>query len=243
MNKILFIITFLLAAMVIGACSINIDVDLAQGSGNVSTETRDVSNFDRLELSGIGDITLIQADRESLVIEAEDNVIKHITTEVRDGTLYIGFERKFVFPTKPVKFTLTMRDIHSLNTSGVSNLKSESLQTDRLDVNISGTGNIELEALDCTTLAVNVSGAGNFQAAGKVGDQKISLSGAGNFDGEDLQSSRAVVTISGLGRVSLWVTDDLNVTISGTGGVDYYGRPQVTQQISGLGKVNHKGDK
>ena len=243
MNKMLFVITFLFTALVIGACGININVDLEQGSGNVVTENRDVSNFDRLDLSGIGDVTLIQGDQEALKIEAEDNVIKHITTEVHDETLFISFDRKAIIPTKPVKFFVNMRTIHSLDTKGVTNLTSGSIHTDRLEISISGTGNNELDDLICDTLSINVSGAGNFQAAGKVNDQQVTLSGAGNYEGEDLQSKNADVTISGLGRVALWATDNLNVTISGTGGVDYYGTPHISQQISGVGKINHKGDK
>lgn len=243
MRKTIFILTILLTALVIGACGININVDLDQGSGNVVKETRDVNNFDRLDLSGIGDVTLIQGDEESLEIEAEDNVIEHITTEVRDGTLYIGINRRAVLPTKPVKFIVKMHEIRGVDTKGVSNLKSNSIVTDQLEINISGTGNIELEELTCDTLLINVSGAGNFQAAGKVTDQKVTLSGAGNYQGENLQSKNTDVTISGLGRVTLWATENLNVTISGTGGVDYYGSPHISQQVSGLGKVNHKGDK
>lgn len=243
MNKRLLVIPFILLGLVMSACGFSVDVDFDQGSGVVITETRQVSNFDRVSLNGIGDLTLVQGDSESLQIEAEDNVIKNITTEVRNGTLYIGFERKTILPTKPVKFYLTMRDIHDLETKGVSNVKAESVQTDRLHIGISGTGNIEIEDLSASSLEISISGAGNFSSSGKVDQQEINLSGAGNFNGEDLQSKTAKVTITGLGKVTLWVTENLDVTISGTGGVDYYGEPQVSQQISGLGDINHRGSK
>jgi hypothetical protein len=238
MHKITFVIPFILTALVIGACSIHVNVDIGQGSGKIVTETRDVSHFDSLELSGIGDITLIQSDQEALEIEAEDNVLQHITTEVRNGTLYIGLEPKVILPTKPVKYTLKMHNIHGLATRGVSSVKSSgSIHTDRLEIDISGTGSIELEDLTCANLSISISGAGSFQASGKASDQKITLSGAGNYRGQDLQSQTAEVTISGLGQVTLWVTDRLDVTISGTGGVDYYGTPEINQQVSGLVKV------
>jgi hypothetical protein len=243
MKKTLFIITILITALVIGACGINLNIDVDKGSGNVITEERSVSGFDKLDLSGIGDVTLIQGDKEALTIEAEDNIIKHITTEVRNGTLYISFDRKAILPTKSIKFSLTMRSIRGLDTKGVSDITAASIVTDELEIGISGTGNINLEKLTADRLTVNVSGAGNFQAEGVVNSQKVSLSGAGNYEGEDLQSKTAEVTITGIGRITLWTTDNLDVTISGTGGVDYYGTPQITQQISGVGKINHKGDK
>jgi hypothetical protein len=243
MNKPLFIITVIIAALVIGACGINVNIDVEKGSGNVVTEARSVSGFDKVDLSGIGDVTLVQGEEEGLSIEAEDNVIKHITTEVRDGTLYLGFNNKAIIPTRPVKFNLSMRTVHGLNTTGASNIKSATVNTDALEIGISGTGNIQLDKLTADKLTINVSGAGNCQVEGTVNSQKISLSGAGNYEGEDLQSKTAEVNISGIGRVTLWTTDNLDVTISGTGGVDYYGTPQITQQISGVGQINHKGNK
>jgi hypothetical protein len=243
MNKKIILPVFVVLALLFGACGVNFNIDIEQGSGNVVTENREVSNFDRVELNGIGDVTLVQGDKEALQIEAEDNVIPHIKTEVQNGTLLISFDRKTVIPTKPVKFNLTMRNIHGLNTKGASNIKSDRINTDRLELGISGTGNINLHKLAADTLSVIVSGAGNLTTEGQISNQKISMSGAGNYNGQDLKSKTADITITGLGRAVVWVTDTLDVTISGTGGVDYYGNPQVTQQISGLGNLNHAGNK
>ncbi len=243
MNKRILIPVFVLMAFFFGACGFNINLGIEQGSGNVTTESRSVSGFDRVVLSGIGDVTITQGDREALEIEAEDNVITHIQTVVQGGTLQISFDRKTIVPTKTIKFNLTMPTVHGLETKGVSNIQADKLNTDTLDLGISGTGNIDIHNLTANRVAVNVSGAGNLTADGKVGDQKITLSGAGNYDGQDLQSKTAEVTISGLGKVTVWATDALDVTISGTGGVDYYGSPRITQQISGLGRLNHAGNK
>jgi hypothetical protein len=243
MNKRILLPVFILLAFLFGACGVNLNINLEQGSGKVVTENRNVSNFDRMVLNGIGDVTLVQGDKEALQIEAEDNVIPHIKTEVQNGTLLISFDRKTVIPTKPVKFNLMMRSIHGLDTKGASNIKSDQINTDRLELGISGTGNIDLQKLTADSLSILVSGAGNLTINGQINSQKITMSGAGNYNGQDLKSKTADITITGLGRAIVWVTDTLDVTISGTGGVEYYGNPQVTQQISGLGKLNHTGNK
>jgi hypothetical protein len=243
MNKKMILPIFILMAFFFGACAMEVDLGIDQGSGKVITETREVQNFDRLVLKGIGDVEVTQGDHDSLEIEAEDNVISHITTEVKNGTLEIGFNRKTIIPTKSIKFHLTMRNIRGMETQGVSNITSEKIDTDDLELGISGTGNIDIEDLTTKSVSINVSGAGNLTTSGQTDSQKIVLSGAGNYDGEDLQSKTAEITIAGLGKVVVWATDTLNVTISGTGGVDYYGNPQISQQISGLGRLNHKGKK
>jgi hypothetical protein len=243
MNNKPILLVMMITAFVLGACGFNINVDMNEGSGNIISETRQVSDFDWVQLNGLGDVILSQGDREQLTIEAEDNVITRITTEVRDGVLYIGFDRKVVLPTKTIKYYLTMRDIRGLETKGVSNIQAEKIDTDRLDVSISGTGNINIFDLSAQQLFVNISGAGNFQAEGEISEQKVNLSGAGSYDSEDLSCKNADITITGLGKVTLWVSDNLDVTISGAGGVDYYGNPQVNQQISGLGNLKRLGSK
>ncbi len=243
MNKKIIFPLAVIFALMFGACGVNVNIDVQRGSGNVVSETRDVSNFDKVVLTGIGDVTVVQGDHESLVIEAEDNLIRYIETEVENGVLTIGFERKSLLPTEPVKFHLTMREVRGLDTRGVSNIQSDEITTDRLDIGISGTGSVTINDLTADLAVVNVSGAGSFNAEGQVDSQRVTLSGAGNFEGEDLESQTAEVIISGLGRVAVWATDTLDVTISGTGSVDYYGSPEVNQRVSGVGRLKDMGDK
>lgn len=243
MSKKTLIVLFALFVMVFGACNFNINLDVERGSGNVIRETRDVSGFDQLSLAGIGDVVLTQGSEDSLEIEAEDNILQKITTEVRDGTLYIGYTQRALLPTKDVKFYLTMREISGLKILGVSNVQSDEIKTDRLDISISGTGNIEIRTLTAEQLNVNLSGAGSFKAEGKVSEQKATLSGAGNYEVEDLESENATIILSGIGRAVVWANDSLDVSISGTGSVDYYGSPEVTRNISGLGNVSSRGNK
>ena len=56
----------------------------AEQEGDV-TETRDVENFQEVALEGVGTLVIEQGDRESLTIEAEEQVLRKIATEVRAG--------------------------------------------------------------------------------------------------------------------------------------------------------------
>ena len=48
---------------------------MVTGSGNIVTETRNVSGFTSITLAGIGNLYLTQGAAESVRIEAEDNLI------------------------------------------------------------------------------------------------------------------------------------------------------------------------
>src|SRR5437588_11641926 len=63
-----------------------------RGSGNVITTHRDVSGFSEVALLGTGTLTITQTGSEALTIEAEDNIMPKIKTEVTNNRLMIGFE-------------------------------------------------------------------------------------------------------------------------------------------------------
>ena len=86
-TKILKILGLLIIGiLLITACSLSTiqdSRDVITGSGNVITESRDVSGFDGVSHTGIGRVIITQSDTESLTIEADDNLMEYITSEVQ----------------------------------------------------------------------------------------------------------------------------------------------------------------
>jgi hypothetical protein len=65
----------LAALLLLTGCSV------VNGSGQTKSETRTVSGFTGIELSGTGEVTIEQGDAESLTVEADDNVLPALTSE------------------------------------------------------------------------------------------------------------------------------------------------------------------
>lgn len=251
MKRNYFIPLFCLAALLTAALACTITIPDAtigngiKGSGNLKTETRQVSGFHEVVLSGIGDLEITQGQNESLEIEAEDNILAVIETKVESGTLYIGFKEGTgnVQPTKTIIYTLSVVELTGLTASGVGNIHVPDLMTSDLDLQISGVGNIKIDSLEVSSLAVLISGAGSGEVKGGQAEKlKLEISGAGSFRAPDLELATADVSITGVGNARLWVTDMLDIMLSGTGGVEYYGLPRVTQLVTGLGSVKSLGD-
>lgn len=230
------------------ACSTAVNNGLkgVKGSGNVVTETRQVSDFDRVVLSGVGELEITQGDVETLEIEAEDNILKLITTEVSGKELRIGIKENAINfqPTQPIRYRLTVKSLVGVSSSGAGSVKMGTMTADDLDIEISGAGSVKIEALQADKFSVLLSGAGSCSVAGgEVKHMKIEVSGAGSLTATELKVAGADVEISGLGSARLWVTETLDVQISGTGSVEYYGQPAVTESVMGLGSVKRLGDK
>jgi hypothetical protein len=217
-----------------------------RGSGNVISETREVSGFEAIDVEYPAEVFISQGSSESLEIEAEDNLLPNLKTQVRNGKLEIFYRReggKHVNPTKTVRITIVVKDLTDVNFSSAGEITIEKLKTDNLDASLSGAGNLNLEDVELNGLQVSLSGAGSLNASGTADDLDVSISGFGDFKGADLHSQDAQVSISGAGSATAWVDHDLSAQISGAGSIRYYGDASVTKQISGVGGIDHAGDK
>jgi hypothetical protein len=217
-----------------------------RGSGNVVTETREVSGFDAVEVSYPAQVLIKQGGAESIKIEAEDNLLPNLKTEVTGDTLEISYRRengKHVNPTKVPTITIVVKDLSDVEFTSAGELIVESLKTDSLDISLSGAGNVDLNEIEAETVSMSLSGAGSATASGTTDGLDVTISGFGDFNGKELHAKDARVGISGAGSATVWADEDLTAEVSGAGSVSYYGSPSVNRQISGVGGVNNLGEK
>lgn len=213
-----------------------------RGSGNVVSETRKVSGFNEISVDYPARVLVSQGSVESLKIEAEDNLLPGLKTEVTNGELRIYYKTtdgEHVNPTKTVTINITVKDLSAVDFSSAGELILDGIKSDDLSISLDGAGNVKLNDITVQGLSVNLSGAGSASASGTADDISLNISGFGDFNGKELQTSNASVNISGAGGASVWAEDKLSASISGAGSVNYFGSPQVTKQISGVGNVSH----
>ncbi len=215
-----------------------------KGSGIVVTETREVSGFDSIQVDYPARVLISQGSTESLKIEAEDNVLPGLKTEVKGKELRIYYKSpdgKHVNPTKMAVITITVKELSSLGFSSAGKSTVDGLKSDDLSVSLDGAGNVKLNDIKVGNLSVNLSGAGSTTASGTTDDLSVNISGFGGFNGRDLQANTVSVNISGAGSATVSAEDTLDASISGAGSVSYYGSPDVSKQISGVGSVRQAG--
>jgi len=234
--KIVLIIA-VISVLAIFAASCKWTIGLVRGSGDIETEERDVSGFDEVYLSGVGNLIITQGDEESLTIETDDNIIPLIKTDVFGNRLNISFRRGYNFmPTVKIKYYLTVIDLDKISLSGAGDIDCEGFSTDKLEFEISGAGDIDFN-INAESVETTSAGAGDINLAGKVDSQEIDISGVGKYDAEELESRECSISLSGAGSVTVNTSEELDISISGVGNVYYAGDPHITQDISGLGRV------
>lgn len=190
-----------------------------RGSGRVVTENRVVAGFHGVLVSGVGRVVVERTGREALRITAEDNIVPHLRSEVRDGTLILGPKPGVsLSPREEMIYHLEVVELDRIESSGAVSFEADLGRQPELDVVLSGVCVVE--------------------ATGSVDRLSLTLSGVTGFGGIGLESARAHIEASGVSWANVWVTDRLDAWASGVSSVRYKGSPAVYAHTSGSSSVN-----
>jgi hypothetical protein len=227
--------------LTVGACGISMPSVNVVGSGKTVSETREVSGFHAIQVSGGSEVDIVQGEEEGLVVEADENLIQYLESRVENGTLYLGVKNEDVLANlsfKVIKYHLKVKDLDSISLSGATNLDMASLTTTDLQMNLSGASSVTIDNLIADSLSLESSGASDVNLSGKCPEQVISIDGGGQYKASDLAGKTVRVDASGAAQLEVSASDTLDLNLSGASKVDYYGDPAVTQQSTGASEIS-----
>jgi hypothetical protein len=214
------------------------------------TEKREASNFNQVVLQDIGHLVITQGETEALTVEADQDLLAKIITEVRGETLYLSLGKDWLdrltslaslFENRQIKYYLTLKTITGVQIAGKGSLEAASLQADRLELKIDGMGEAQIGALTCQRLEVHIGGTAKINVSGQATEQAVWIAGMGEYRAPKLEGKKVDLHISGQGNATVWAQESLDVNITGIGRVEYYGSPRLNQSIQGMGSIKQIG--
>jgi hypothetical protein len=190
-----------------------------RGSGIEASETRQVDSFDRVALSGQGDVEVSVGRAQSVTVRTDDNLLDDVRTEVDDGELKISQPGNLqIDPKVGITIEITVPDLRA--------------------VDLSGSGNVSAHGVHGDLFRAEVGGAGNVEATGLVQRVEAELSGSGWIRFAELKAPRATAEIPGSGNIEVYAGESLTASVSGAGQILYSGNPsQVEKDVSGAGDI------
>jgi hypothetical protein len=189
-----------------------------EGSGVPATQARDVPAFHGVELAGSNNVVIRVGEPQSVVVRADDNLLKRVTTKVRSGTLVIA--------NTPGSFTT--------RSPMIVEVAAPTLDA----VTLSGSGNILVDGVEAGSLKVRVPGSGTLTGSGTAMRLDVSVSGSGSVQLMRLVANDAHAVVSGSGSIFVTATESLDASVSGSGAVLYAGNPaKVTKSVTGTGAI------
>lgn len=213
-----------------------------QLSGQTTTITRDLPAFRSVSLSISADVLISQGSQQKVEIEADENVIDIIETNVRGDDLVIKTENFFWRNIGKVRIYVTVPELNGLQVSGSGDIVAQTpIITDEIDLNISGSGSIQIEELESQDVHATITGSGDIRLAGDntASNLKTVITGSGDFRAADFAVENASVNITGSGTARIHVTNELETNITGSGDVHYRGNPLVDANSTGSGRTRN----
>ncbi|WP_310394382.1 head GIN domain-containing protein [Hymenobacter sp.] len=203
-------------------------------------QPRQLADFQTISASGGIDVYLTQGSTTSVVVEAAPEAQAHVMTEVRGGTLSIGWERDYSWRSllgskRQVNVYVTCPRLAGLALSGGSDAKGQSnFSADDFKIEASGGSDVKL-SLNAKSLTIGASGGSDVSLAGRVERQTVDVSGGSDYNAFDLRSTAARVQASGGSDVNVSVDGELASSASGGSDVRYKGSARVVSANSGGG--------
>jgi len=228
---VLFKSILVISTLVFTGCN-DVTVSTGDGSEEVNasgvkmTEVREVPAFNQISLEGVFNVYLLQKDKESVRIEADENVLPFILTEVVDGLLTVKLkEDTKIVKMKKINIYITLKDIQKLETKGVGMVQSmEKLNLKTVELSLKGVGATKLN-LDCESLTIHSELVGSLVLQGSGKSLIIKHKGIGSFEAFDFKAETVNLESDGIGKAEVYASDELIVDAKGLGGVEYKGNP------------------
>lgn len=208
-----------------------------KGEGPVQTETRSVSDFHAISVQISGKIEVRISEQHSVKVQAQENLLPILKTEVRNGKLRIYFDKNVSY-SKDLVVWVSAPAFDEFELAGSGQLEVfDPIQNDRLDLSIAGSGDIILPEAQVNKMQCNIAGSGDIQVGGRTTDVRFKIAGSGDIDAKNLVAEHADAKISGSGKVNCYANQTLDANVSGSGDIYYSGPASVNSDVSGSGKI------
>ena len=256
-TNILIPVSIILAAMITNSCE-EMGFGCIRGNGDLTTENRVVSDFNGVELNGSFTVYVDSGEETSILVEADENLLDEIRTQVRGNNLIVETYRDRCLSSKnDITIYVTTSEIEEIVLNGSGRIYCDYFETPELQVDLSGSGSIfidyiytndaELElsgsgsirgTVDTYSADIQVDGSGIIRLDGSAHHADMDITGSGSILGKEFYTDNTNIEITGSGNAEVYATDLLEARVTGSGIVYYYGNPaNVVKQISGSGNV------
>lgn len=234
----LFIFLF---AFVLSACKKENSCDCIKRTGDIIQETRDISGFTQIQTEENVNVFITQDSVSKVIVEAGENIVPLITTEVVGNTLVCGNRNRCNWTRsykKPLNIYVHLPKLTLLEAGGTGNVKStNTIYTDGLYISATNSGNVDL-TIQANQLTTSMHGNADLTLHGYTHNHDCSVQGTAYLLAGELHTSYTYIHSISLGQSYINVADLLICKLDLKGDLFCYGNPKtVDYQFSNTGRL------
>ena len=231
--------TVLLLICSISAFAQNWGTEKVKGNGNVISQTRETSEYEKIAITGSFDTQLIAGKEGKITLEGDENILDYIITEVEDNQLKIHFKKgSSIYNYKKILISIPVEAINAIALTGSGSVTSLlELKGTEFEIHQTGSGDMKL-AINTKTLTAKLAGSGDLVLSGVTQNYNVKLAGSGNIESQNLTTEDTIANLAGSGNLSVFASNSIIAKVSGSGNINYKGNPKSTDKnIIGSGDI------
>ena len=230
MKKSAFLL--IIVALILNSCILDGWDNGISGNGNVEEESRDVSGFSGVHASTGIDVFISEGDGFDVKVEADENLLEVILTELNGNMLVIKTDRVNIRSAKSKKVYVTLPKLKELKISSAGDCKGMTpFSCEDLKISISSAGDLKLD-VEADRIDIDISSSGDATLTGRTGVLDANLSSAGDLHAFELIADEVSVDVSSAGDARVFATEEISMNASSAGSVYYKGGADVVHSRS-----------
>jgi len=208
--------------------------------GKTVSEERQVSGIESISIGSSMNLIIDQSGNESLGIEASENILPYISSEVVNGELQIELNRPGII-IGPINCYVSVKDLKSVRVSSSAKVKCEKLQAENLAVIMasSSSGNLNVFV---SNLDLEIASSASLTISGEADMQDTTVNSSGSLDASELVTRDCKIKVQSSGQATINVTDNLDATVNSSAELNYKGNPKVNSDVSSSGEIKKIGN-
>lgn len=207
-----------------------------KGSGKQVTETRQISSFSALDISGGYKVVLKQDSSSNITITADDNLMKYIHTDLHGDVLKIS-SKKNLCSSGEMVLNIGIKQLRKLEASGAVDVSADGkLNVKDINFDLSGASKINLN-LNASNVHTEGSGSTEIHLSGQATSHTINLTGSGKLYAFDFVVGDCNLETTGASECEINVLHQLSINTTGSADIKYKGTPSISEKRVGASTV------
>jgi hypothetical protein len=228
----------LILALFLSSCAFDINFgDGKKGNGVIAEDRREITEeFTVVSASEGLDVYITQANEFEITVEADENIIDLIGTDIKDGKLKIHAIENIGRATK--KIYVSLPDITGLESSSGADLIGKSIiESDKIVLGASSGSDLQVE-LNADEVDANSSSGAAIKLSGEANLLNASASSGSDIRAKDFKVQTCSAEASSGADISVNVSESLIADASSGADISYTGEASVQKNKSVSGSIH-----
>ncbi len=196
-----------------------------KGEGGVTTRNLELSDFDKIEISGKAKVFIEQSQNTSVSCKIDSNLVDLIKFEVSGSTLEIS-ETKCISKVTAYEIHISTPNLYYLNLDeSVALVGTNILMSEKIYIKTAGSSSADLK-MNIDEIEIDTRGKSVVKISGRSVEIDIDAEDASKIDASSLQTKKADVDISQSAVCELNVSEKIKGEVNGSGKLFYKGNPK-----------------